>query len=1336
MPGVDCLSNDDLRAYLLGDLPDRLLRSMSRHLENCATCEAAVRQLDAQVDPFLRSLRRALGDAGDGTTRSLLDEGSSTDLSGPAAGDALAAGEASGQRISGYEILGELGRGGMGVVYQARQERPNRLVPLKMILAGRHAAATRRARFLAEADAIARLQHPRIVQIYEVGEHDGLPFLSLEYLPGGSLRRRLSGAPLPPETAAELVEKLARAVQHAHEHGVIHRDLKPANVLFTDAGEPKVTDFGLAKQERTDLTDTGAIVGTPSYMAPEQAVGEKGVVGPAADVYALGAILYECLTGRPPFRAPTALETLEQVRSQEPVPATQLQPRLPRDLNTICLKCLHKEPVQRYASAGELADDLARFLRGEAVRACPPSAWSQFARFARRHKGKLVIAGLVLFFLMVLGGGVGWVIRDQATRRGVLQQEVARALEDAQDLCRHERMAEARGAVKRAEALLAGGEGDVELHKALDLVRTDVMLADQLEAIRLGRSAVKAGHFDYAGADQEYQHAFQNYGLDVTKLEVDEAAERIQASAIRDQLVAALDDWLVARSAAGLPADAHLLAALRRADPDSWRNQLREASQRLNKQVLKNLAEGPKFLRQPPTTIVLLATVLTQVGERPLAIKALRSAQPQYPSDFWINQNLAFGLMQLEPPQVGEAVAYYRAALAIRPNSPGVYMNLGGALQANGDLPGALAAAKKAIALKKDYAEAYCVLGNVHDASKDRAGAIAAYRKAIAVKPDCAPAYYNLSNALRDQGDLPAAMAACKKAIALDPGLAEAHCNLGVLLQAGSDSAGAIAAYQKAIALKPGLAEAQFNLGRLLHSRGDLPGAIAAFRRAVALKFSAPELHCDLGAALAKQGDLTAAVAAYQQAIALKPDYSRAYYNLGIALHARNDLPGAIGAYQKAIALQPDSAAAHCNLGRALQAKDDLPGAIAAYEQAIALGPTAFESHFNLGVARQTQGDLVGAIAAFRKAIALKPDFADAYHYLGVALADRNEATEAIAAYQKAIALKPDYTAAYFNLGVSLRAKGDLPAATVAYQKAIALQPDFASAYFNLGNTLSARNDLPGAIAAYQKNIALVPGHAEAHCNLGQALQAKGDLPGAIAACEKAIALKPNLAEAHCNLGLALRQLGGFRKALEALRRGHELGSKTHNWRNPSAQWLRECERLVELDDQLPDFLARKKAPVSADEQIELADMCFLKRWHRAAARFYEEAFAAEPKLQLTHRYDAACAAALAGCSQGEDTAQLDERERERLRSLALKWLRGKLTQWTSELAENRARLDEVLRHCQRNPNLAGLREPDQLAKLSPQEREDWLRFWTDVRAALARSQGSTPKDNRRVTAP
>jgi serine/threonine protein kinase len=313
--------------------------------------------------------------------------------------------------IEGYDVLEVIGHGGMGVVYRARQKGLNRTVALKRILSGAGASPSERARFRIEAEAVARLQHPNIVQVYEVGEHEGSPFMALEFVAGGSLAPLLDGTPLPPPRAAELVLALAGGVQHAHERGIIHRDLKPANVLLQEDTSrrgaetqrpeegrvqtpfclglssfssglrasaplregfviPKITDFGLARQLGSDdgPTQTGAVLGSPSYMAPEQAEGSREV-GPLADVYALGAILYELLTGRPPFRGETLLETLKQVREQEPLPPSALQPRLPRDLETICLKCLEKSPSHRYPSAAALADDLRRFLDNEPISA-------------------------------------------------------------------------------------------------------------------------------------------------------------------------------------------------------------------------------------------------------------------------------------------------------------------------------------------------------------------------------------------------------------------------------------------------------------------------------------------------------------------------------------------------------------------------------------------------------------------------------------------------------------------------------------------------------------------------------------------------------------------------------------------------------------------------------------------------------------------------------------------------------------------------------------------------------------------------------------------------------
>jgi serine/threonine-protein kinase len=275
--------------------------------------------------------------------------------------------------IGDYDLLDELGRGGMGVVYRAYQRSLGRTVALKMVLKGDSATSIERSRFRAEAEAAAHLEHPHIIPVYEVGEHEGHAYFSMKHVEGTTLAGLVANGPLPGREAARWVATIARAVDHGHRRGILHRDLKPSNVLIDPQGHLYVTDFGLAKRvtDGAALTRTGTIVGTPSYMAPEQAAGNRGAVGPASDVYSLGVILYELLTGRPPFQAASAFDTLLLVLEQEPVPPHRLNPTVDRQLEMVCLKCLQKPPDLRYASAADLADDLERFLKGDRVTAGP-----------------------------------------------------------------------------------------------------------------------------------------------------------------------------------------------------------------------------------------------------------------------------------------------------------------------------------------------------------------------------------------------------------------------------------------------------------------------------------------------------------------------------------------------------------------------------------------------------------------------------------------------------------------------------------------------------------------------------------------------------------------------------------------------------------------------------------------------------------------------------------------------------------------------------------------------------------------------------------------------------
>ena len=430
--------------------------------------------------------------------------------------------------VPGYEIDGELGHGGMGVVYKARQVRLNRTVALKMVLAGAHASPAQLARFQNEALAVAKLQHPNIVQIFEVGEHEGLPFFSLEFVDGGALDRKLDRKPLPPRAAAELAETLARAVDYAHRSGIIHRDLKPANVLLTAGGVPKITDFGLARdvEEGSGATHSGSILGTPSYMAPEQASGKTGEVGPLADVYALGAVLFELLTGRPPFVGASVMDTLEQVRTQEPVPPSRLQPKVPADLETIGLKCLQKDRYRRYGSARELAEDLRRFLEGVPIKARPVSAPERLWRWCRRNPRVAALTAAVALLLVVLTAtswGFTWrIAAEQAETEkqrlaaveaqkleesAKLEEKAARQAEEEQ-----RKLAERRRDLAIDQRKLAGGaikslvwEVDEKLRGqiGLDALRERLVKVAMGDLDKLAKSAEEAGKLGVAGGSKE-----------------------------------------------------------------------------------------------------------------------------------------------------------------------------------------------------------------------------------------------------------------------------------------------------------------------------------------------------------------------------------------------------------------------------------------------------------------------------------------------------------------------------------------------------------------------------------------------------------------------------------------------------------------------------------------------------------------------------------------------------------------------------------------------------------------------------------------------------------------
>jgi serine/threonine-protein kinase len=653
-------------------------------------------------------------------------------------------------RVPGYDVEAVLGRGGMGVVYKARHPRLNRTVALKMLLAGPYAGPGELERFLREAETVAGLRHANIVQVHEAGDVDGRPYFTMEFIEGGSLAQQLAGIPQPARQAAALVAAVAEAVHAAHQRGIVHRDLKPSNILLTADGTPKLTDFGLARRldGAAGLTHSGAPMGTPSYMAPEQAEGRSREVGPAADIYALGAVLYELLTGRPPFRAETAAETLRQLVCQDMVPPSRLNAAIPRDVETICLKCLEKSPERRYPSAVALTDDLQRFLRHEPILARPVGPLGRAVRWTRRHRMGAALLATALALIGLAAGSGTWFIQQRAERRGELRSEVGTAVTQAERLRKGFHFHEARELLQQARQLL-GPTGPDELRQQVVQAWDNLQLVERLDQDRLRAMTPVTGHFDPSGAEPYYEETFASAGLGGPGDDSETVAARVRDSTVHAELVDALDDWA---SITPDPARrAWLLAVARGADQDPSRNRLRQA----------NLWDGgprlAKLLKEFPVDVLSrqLATAMGRVLRRTGgdAVPLLSAAQARYPQDFWLNFELGAALYL--SGRYDEAVGFYRAALALRPEASPAHNGVAVALVRMGRWDQAIGHYKQALLIDPDFAQAHCNLGVALCDKGLLDEAIGHYKQALQLDPKLTAAryYQGLAHIARHEWD-------------------------------------------------------------------------------------------------------------------------------------------------------------------------------------------------------------------------------------------------------------------------------------------------------------------------------------------------------------------------------------------------------------------------------------------------------------------------------------------------------------------------------------------------------------------------------------------------------
>jgi serine/threonine protein kinase/Flp pilus assembly protein TadD len=748
-------------------------------------------------------------------------------------------------QLGDFRLVREVGRGGMGVVYEAEQVSLGRRVALKVLPFAAALDARQLQRFKNEAQAAASLRHTNIVPVFGVGCDGGTHYYAMQYIEGQTLaeiignarggnacgwagsiwgssdRHAAASSAVPPgaepsaaaspgrsRAAAMLGMQAAEALEHAHQLGVVHRDIKPANLLVesdtpfaleesgaeAEGARLWVTDFGLAhcRHRPVGLTVTGDLVGTLRYMSPEQALAQPTGVDYGTDIYSLGATLYELLTLEPAFDDRDRQELLRQIALEEPKPLRRVNKAIPLDLETIVLKAMAKNPAERYATARELADDLRRFLRDEPILARRSTPLQRARRWARRHRPVMVSAAVALLAaLTVLAGSVGWIVRDRAAQQARRTADIQAALNEAQRFQEEGLWPQAQAAAQRAEILLRDGTAEPALAgRVKSLLRNlaeqeaDVRLVARLEAIRLRQAEMEGDRFFLARSRFEYQQAFGTYGLrmDVTTSEQAAAVLRRRPPSVRSTLLAALDHWSILARHEKAPEAGWLKQVLSAADSDPWRQGVRAAREKNDRQELEKLAREVDTAGQPPEALFILEMALAQRGATEVALALLRRAQQAFPGDFWINHDLGVALRDCQPPRNEEAIRFLTAAVALRPDSAGVRLDVGIALARAGRLDEAIVACRQAIDLKPDYSVAHLQLGLSLEAKGHLDEAVAACRRASQLKPDYGDAYYSLGTLLIRMGRLDEALAPLRRAIDLMPDHAESHCNLGCAL--------------------------------------------------------------------------------------------------------------------------------------------------------------------------------------------------------------------------------------------------------------------------------------------------------------------------------------------------------------------------------------------------------------------------------------------------------------------------------------------------------------------------------------------------------------------------
>jgi serine/threonine-protein kinase len=1214
-----------------------------------------------------------------------------------------------------FRLLGEIARGGMGAVLRAYDPEMDRVLAVKVVLPQYRNDPAMTRRFLGEARLAGQLQHPGVVPVHDVGRlPDGRPFFAMKLIEGRTLAQLLRERPGPGHDLPRFLryfEAVCQAIGYAHGRGVIHRDLKPGNVMVGAFGEVQVMDWGLAKvlgkEEQGQAADSdssfiphplsfpatlpGRVAGTPAYAAPELASGAAERLDERSDVFGLGAVLCEVLTGQPPY---VGADPVQVHRLAARAELADARARLngcgaDAELVRLALACLAPRPADRPRDARAVAEALTAYLDGvqarlRAAELAEAEARARAAGEAKRRRLALALAGTVLLAVTLGGGGGLWLQADRQARQARLQARQTELTREVNDVLRQvvalrEKartaadgaawFAQARERVQRALALVQAGPADevltAEVRRVqgeLDEEEKDRQFIGAVEAAFLAQGQTVSGRSRYAfeRAVPLLLEAFRAYGLAVGEGDPAAARLRERPPQVREAFGAALDELIV---------------------------------QATDSRYLPKAIEPRYQLSEPQ--LAWLRALATTLPEEGLAREMLAAWQEQ------------------DPGKRRAALERMAEEVDVRQVPPPALTRL----------------ERQLAAVQSTTSRSRLLFPGDVQFLEDRAAAVPSTASRLRLLRRAQQQYpgdfwLNLDLGMCLAETEPARWAEAVRyvtaAVALRPSTPGVRSDLGHALQAGFQLDEAIACYRQAIALDPNHFRAHYNLGSALLTKNQVDEAIASFRQAIALDPQFALAHFNLGTALDARGQGDEAIACYRQAIALDPRHAAVYYNLGNALRSRGQLDEAIASFRQAVAVNPKFALAHNNLGNVLRSRGQLDEAIACIRQAIVLDPKFTKAYNNLGYALQSKGQLDEAIASYRQAIALDPRYFLAHDNLTVALKAKGQGDEAVAGTRRALALAPNNAGAHNSLGFALKENGQVDEAIACFRKAIALDPKLADAHNNLGDALTAKGQLDEAIACIRQSLALDPKDSSAHHNLGTALKGKGQLDGAIASYRKAIELAPDSADAHCDLGHALQARGDFAEALAAFRRGHELGGQRADWKKPSAQWVGDCEQLVEREKQLLDILGGKSNPADAKARLAWAGLCVQTRRYAAAVRLWGEAFEAEAQLaddlKAGSRWQAAAAAARAAAGRDRDAGGLDNAQQARLRQRALTWLKADLAARASQPAGERA---AVLRRWQTDERLAGVRGEPALRALPEAERAAWVAFWSAVQRGL-----------------